>query len=94
MIAYRHVYDRSYPERHWRDHDNVDINMASDTVALFVMKDDSPHYCEHHYCSVAGSENRTEIYVVPIEDINAWNIARKSYPDEGVTLFESPKTPL
>ena len=94
MIAYRHVYDRDYPERHWRDHDNVDINMASDTVALFVMKDDSPHYCEHHYCSVAGSENRTEIYVVPIEDLNAWNIVRQSYPDEGVTLFENPKTPL
>ena len=94
MLAYRHVYDRDYPERHWRDHDNVDINMASDTVALFVMKDDSPHHCEHHYCSVAGSENRTEIYVVPIEDINAWNLARQSYPDEGVTLYERPKIPL
>ena len=59
-----------------------------------MIKDDSPHYCEHHYCSVTGSENRTEIYVVPIEDINAWNLARKDYPDEGVMLYERPEIPL
>ncbi len=91
MLAYRHVYDRDYPERNWRDRDNIDINMALDTVALFVMKDDSPHHCEHHYCSAAGNENRTEIYVVPIDEIDAWNVARQSFPDEGIPLFDTIK---
>lgn len=89
VLIFRHVYSRDRPEREWRDHDNIEINMVTDIVALYVMPDDSPKVCSHYYCSVAGNEDRTEVYVVPKEDFSAWLEAEKTMPDEGVKIYES-----
>lgn len=64
VLAYRHVYDRSRPERAMRDHDNIETNMVTDILALYVLPDDHPAVCSHYYCSAAGSEDRTEVYVM------------------------------
>ena len=72
VIAYRHIYDLATPERRWRDHDNIEVNFVSDAVALFTLPDDSPQWCSHFYCSVAGDFNRTEVYVVPQTDFECW----------------------
>ena len=37
VLIYRHVYDRARPERKMRDHDNIEINMVSDIVAMYVI---------------------------------------------------------
>lgn len=47
VLVYRHVYDKDYPERNMRDHDNIEINQVTDIVALFTMVDDNPACCEH-----------------------------------------------
>ena len=86
-LIYRHVYMRSRPERKRRDHDNVEINMVSDIVALYVMTDDAPSLCRHYYCSACAETERTEVYVVPDTDFPAWLEKEKSMPDEGVTLY-------
>lgn len=86
VLVYRHVYDRTAPQRQYRDHDNIEINFVSDTIALFVMTDDAPLRCQHHYCSAAGTWERTEIYVVPEEDFPLWYLRAKEFPDEGVKL--------
>lgn len=83
-IIYRHVYDQARPERAWRDHDNIEINFVTDMVAMYVMTDDAPYLCEHHYCSAAGPSERTEVYVIPQADMTAWLQQRETFPDEGV----------
>lgn len=88
VLIYRHVYDRSRPQRQKRDHDNIEVNMASDIIAMYVMPDDGPEVCSHYYCSAAGSEDRTEIYVVPRADFPMWLITEKAMPEEGVKLYE------
>ena len=52
VLVYRHVYDRNRPERRMRDHDNIETNMVSDIVAMYVMPDDAPTVCSHYECSV------------------------------------------
>lgn len=89
VLIYRHVYDRSRPERKKRDHDNIEVNMVSDIVALYVMPDDSPEVCAHYYCSAEGSEERTEVYVVPRTDFPMWLVTEKAMPEAGVTLYEN-----
>lgn len=89
VLIYRHVYDQRRPERQRRDHDNIEINMVSDIIALYVMDDDAPSLCRHYYCSAAGSEERTEVYVVPTCDFPNWLITEKVIPDEGVMLYEN-----
>lgn len=88
VLIYRHVYDRSRPQRQKRDHDNIEVNMASDIIAMYMMPDDGPEVCSHYYCSAAGSEDRTEIYVVPRADFPMWLITEKAMPEEGVKLYE------
>ena len=86
VIIYRHIYDRNEPERQFRDHDNIELNFVTDTVALFVMTDDAPLRCRHYYCSAAGQTERTEVYVVPATDFIKWFEAEKTFPEEGVKL--------
>ena len=88
VLIFRHVYDKQRPERRYRDHDNIEINMAADIVALYVMADDAPPCCSHYYCSAAGNVDRTEIYVVGQEDFPRWLKAEKAFPTEGVNLLE------
>jgi len=93
VLILRHVYDRARPERRYRDHDNIEINTVADIIALYVMKDDSPLCCSHYYCSAAGSEDRTEVYVVPRIAFGEWLAAEKSFPDEGVKLIATRRKP-
>lgn len=88
VVVYRHVYDRSRPERAMRDHDNIEINMVTDIVAMYVLPDDSPAVCSHYYCSAAGCEDRTEVYVIPKHDFPMWLVEEKTLPDKGVQLYE------
>lgn len=85
-IIYRHVYNRNESERQYRDHDNIELNFVTDTVALFVMTDDAPLRCRHYYCSAEGEIERTEVYVVPECDFTKWYDAEKNFPEEGVKL--------
>ena len=88
VLIYRHVYDRRRPERQMRDHDNIEINMVSDIVAMYVMPDDGPAVCAHYYCSAAAEQERTEVYVVPKGDFPTWLLGEAAMPDGGVELYE------
>ena len=88
VLIFRHVYDRNKPEREKRDHDNIEVNMVSDIVALYTMPDDNPQVCSHFYCSASGMQERTEVYVVPKNDFPTWLVMERIMPDEGVKLYE------
>lgn len=93
VLVYRHVYDRSRPDRAKRDHDNYEINMVTDIVAAYVLPDDGPDVCDHYYCTAAGGEERTEVYVVPPEDFTTWLQMEKTISEEGVKLYEKRREP-
>ncbi len=88
VIIYRHIYNRDFPERELRDHDNIEINLTTDAIALYTMTDDNPRVCNHYYCTAAGSEERTEVYIVPRSDFKLWQDLEPSFPENGVKLFE------
>ena len=85
-VILRHVYDQERPEREYRDHDNIEVNMVVDTVAFYLMRDDAPLKCWHMYCSAPGTLERTEAYVIPREDIHKWLDVMENIPDEGVAF--------
>jgi hypothetical protein len=72
VLIFRHIYKRDRPERQYRDHDNIELNMVIDILALYVLFDDTALRCEHHYYSMPGNENRTEIFVVPQSEHGSW----------------------
>ncbi len=72
VIVFRHVYDRTTPEKQYRDHDNIEVKQVTDIVAFFTMKDDGPGVCSHYYCTAAGETNFTQVYVVPRCEFELW----------------------
>ena len=89
VLVYRHVYDSNRPERAMRDHDNIETNMVTDIIAMYALPDDHPAVCSHYYCSASGTEDRTEIYVVPKDGFPLWLVGEKALPDKGVQLYET-----
>lgn len=90
VLIFRHVYDRQRPDRQYRDHDNIEVNMAADIITLYVLRDDTPISCCHYYCTAVGNTDRTDIYVVPKSDFPRWFLLEKILPEEGEKLHEIP----
>jgi len=88
VVCFRHVYDRNFPESGKRDYNNAEVKLAKDLVAMYVMRDDSPRYCDTHYMSAPGKEPHTEIYVVPRAEYPNWLMAKANIPDDGMPLLD------
>ena len=78
VMIFRHIYDRSRPEREYRDHDNIELNTVVDAVAMFFLVDDTPFECRHYYCSVVGDEESTEVFIVPRNEFSVWLTQEKN----------------
>jgi len=89
VLIFRHIYRRDRPDRHYRDHDNIEVKSAADAVAFFVLYDDGPLTCEHFYCTAAGDENKTEVFVVPRSDFIKWLTEVKPDNDKELILLEN-----
>ncbi len=89
VLIYRHIYDKNRPERKMRDHDNIEINIVTDIVSLYILPSDNPFVCTHYYCSAMGESERTEVYVVPKSEFVIWLESEKNIPNEGVYLYEN-----
>lgn len=86
VLIFRHIYDRERPERQYRDHDNIEVNMVVDVIALYLLRDDAPLRCQHYYCSIAGDTDATEVFVVPQTEFVTWLTCA---PEE-LKLYETP----
>ena len=80
VLIFRHVYDHNRPEREYRDHDNIELNTVVDAIAMFFLVDDTPLECWHYYCSAAGDEEQTEVYIVPRAEFQHWLDMEKDPP--------------
>lgn len=89
VLAYRHVYQHDRPERAYRDHDNIEVNMVTDIITLYLLPDDAPRRCAHYYCSAAGEVDCTEIYVVPTSRFPMWLEAAQTDDLEEEKLYET-----
>lgn len=72
VICYRFVYKNDIPESHYHDHDNKEIKLITDLIAVHTVVDDCPKYLNNYCCSASGEESCTEIFLVPREDFSRW----------------------
>lgn len=86
VLIFRHVYSWERPEHKYRDHDNIELNMVVDTIAVKVMIDDAPMKCRHYYCSAPGMVEQTEVYVVPRKDFRSWLDMEDRIPEGGLKI--------
>lgn len=72
IIIYKHRYNRNYPERRFRDLDNIELNAIKDSIAMFTMPDDNAKCCHIFSCMEPADDDFTEIFVIPQMDYGAW----------------------
>lgn len=72
VFIVKHNYSEQRSDREYRDHDNIELNVIIDAIALYVLIDDSPMKCRHYYCSAVDKEDNTEIYIIPNKDFIEW----------------------
>lgn len=72
VLIFEHIYASSRQGRAYRDHDNIEINVITDLLALYCMIDDSPMLCKHYYTSKIGESDFTNVYIVPTSDFPLW----------------------
>ena len=82
-----HRYDKSRPEREYRDHDNIEMNAIIDALALYTLYDDAPLRCEHHYCSLTDDRDATTILLVPQPEFPVCYERIKTDPQTLLPLF-------
>jgi hypothetical protein len=73
-IIFKHNYAKERTYREFRDHDNIELNVVVDMIALYVLVDDSPMKLKHYYCSFMEESDSTEVYVIPTKDFKEWLI--------------------
>jgi len=54
----------------WQKNDKIALGLSGgvDSIALFLLPDDSPAYLSHCYISKRGEKDQTNVYLVPKED--------------------------
>ena len=72
VIIFRHVYDCRNEEVQKRDYDNVEVKFVVDAIAMHLLKDDSPEYCEVFHCTARGMEDCLDVFVVPQDYFQYW----------------------
>ena len=64
-LVVKHNYDKTRPEKEYRDHDNIELNVIIDALAMNLLPDDSPLTLRHYYFSKPTDEDSTEIFLIP-----------------------------
>ena len=64
VVVFEHVYDGDNPARRVCDYDNLELKPVLDTVAAFVMTDDSGRFCDVYNTSTCGTKDHTVVRVM------------------------------
>ena len=64
VVCFSHQYDQNQSARRIRDYDNLECKQILDTVAAFLMKDDSGLLCDVYHCTQFGTEDCTILTIM------------------------------
>ena len=72
IICFCHIYAVSGGRGHIRDYDNLECKQILDTVAAFLMKDDSGLLCDVYHCTQFGTEDCTILTIMEKSYFSKW----------------------
>ena len=83
VVVFLHIYDASLSAKRIRDYDNLDSQECKrvlDTVACFLLTDDSGSFCDTFHRTEFGSKDATIITIMEKDLFPAWLSERKNTP--------------
>lgn len=86
-VCFVHIYDRALSLERIRDYDNLEMKHILDTVATFLMADDTGMLCDAYHTTEYGDADCTCIYIMPQDRLPDFISSRKSHP-KSISNFE------
>lgn len=72
VVCFSHIFDRNLSARRIRDYDNLECKQLLDTVAGFLMTDDSGLFCDAYHTTELGSRDCTVLTVMEKSAFPKW----------------------
>lgn len=72
VVCFSHVFDRNLSDRRVRDYDNLECKQLLDTVAGFLMTDDSGLFCDAYHTTEFGERDCTILAVMEKDRFPGW----------------------
>ena len=72
VVCFSHIFDRNLSARRIRDYDNLECKQLLDTVASFLMTDDSGLYCDAYHTTEFGSKDCTILTIMEKNAFPEW----------------------
>lgn len=85
MVCFSHVFDKNLSDRRVRDYDNLECKQLLDTVAGFLMTDDSGLFCDAYHTTEFGERDCTILAVMEKSRFPGW---LKEREDRGKSISD------
>ena len=72
ILRFSHVFDKNLSDRRVRDYDNLECKQLLDTVAGFLMTDDSGLFCDAYHTTEFGERDCTILAVMEKGRFPGW----------------------
>lgn len=77
VIFVSHFLKNGPHQSHYFDNDNLSIKSILDAIVPLVCVDDATKYCDNFYLSQHDSNEFSELFIVPKEQLKAWAAAHQ-----------------
>lgn len=78
VVCFGQIYDRQLPLQRIRDYDNLEFKQILDTIATYVLRDDTGLFCDMFHTTQLGEKDCTIIYIMEKNSFPEWLKSRKN----------------
>lgn len=72
VVCVSHIYDHEFSDQCLFDYDNLQQKQILDTIALYLMEDDTGLLCDAYNTTELGNANSTHFYIMEKDRFAAW----------------------
>ncbi len=78
VICFSQIYDEKLSYQRIRDYDNLEFKQILDTIATYVLLDDTGLFCDSYHTTEMGEKDHTVVYIMEKSLFPEWIKARKN----------------
>lgn len=78
VVCFSQIYDESLSLRRIRDYDNLEFKQILDTIATYVLLDDTGLFCDSYHTTELGERDHTIVYIMEKSVFPEWIKSRKN----------------
>lgn len=79
VVCFSHIYDQNLSLQRIRDYDNLEFKQILDTIAAYVLVDDTGLFCDSYHTTEFGTHDHTVVSIMDREAFPAWVKSRQRH---------------